>query len=428
MGCLAREEHSTFDAMTDAMPHNRPVYFATFDDASRDDFYPFSWLPLGRLLLGGRALRDQWREALAWDSELELNSRLVPDAALCEAIAGLQAGERLVTEREGEAEAVVLARRSGLDIGEASNEVRYEGEPIIIASAYDLVDHAGREIARDLEGTVRSWQATNLAERRAEVLEQCVVIGDASKIYVAPGARVLASTLNTEGGPIVLGRDTLIMEGSHVRGPFTLAEGSQLKMGTRIYGPTVVGPACRVGGEVSNSVFLGYANKGHDGFLGNSVIGTWCNLGAGTEVSNLKNNYGSVRVWSETESKEVDTGRTFRGLLFGDHSKSGIGTTFNTGTVVGVGTNVFGAGFPPKHLPPFTWGHSQGWYGKAAFFETAHRVMERRQCTMTDEERDALERLHPESDKVADNVSDTDSASDGNGGNVTAERRGTSLD
>ena len=199
-------------------------------------------------------------------------------------------------------------------------------------------------------------------------------------VFIEKGAKVACSILNAETGPIYIGKDAEVMEGCMIRGPFSLGEHSALKLGTKIYGATTIGPQSTVGGEVSNSVVFGYSNKAHDGFLGNSVIGEWCNLGADTNNSNLKNNYASVDVFSYREGKVVDTGLTFCGLMMADHSKAGINTMFNTGTVVGVSANVFGADFPPKFIPSFSWGGSR-WLRTFTFeksLEVAQRMMERR--------------------------------------------------
>jgi UDP-N-acetylglucosamine diphosphorylase/glucosamine-1-phosphate N-acetyltransferase len=196
---------------------------------------------------------------------------------------------------------------------------------------------------------------------------------------------VEACTLNTRNGPIYIGKDAEVMEGCLIRGPFALGDRAQLKMGAKIYGPTVIGPECRVGGEVNNSVITGFSNKAHDGFLGNSVLGEWCNLGADTNNSNLKNTYGNVQVWSYAEGRQVDTGAQFCGLFMGDHAKSGINTMFNTGTVVGPCANVFGGGFPPKHIPGFAWGGADGFdvYDIERAIATARRVMDRRHIPLS---------------------------------------------
>lgn len=206
------------------------------------------------------------------------------------------------------------------------------------------------------------------------------------------GARVECTILNAETGPIYIGRNAEIMEGSMVRGPFSIGEESTLKMGAKIYGPTTIGPSCKVGGEVNNSIVFGYSNKGHDGFLGNSVIGEWCNIGADSNNSNLKNNYASVRLWNYREERFIDTGLQFCGLIMGDHSKCGINTMFNTGTVVGVNANIFGDGFPRNFIPSFSWGGPQGFttYKVNKAFEVAEKVMERRDKVLTDKDKKLL--------------------------------------
>lgn len=205
------------------------------------------------------------------------------------------------------------------------------------------------------------------------------------QIFVEEGARVEGAFLNASKGPIYVGKDAEIMEGSLVRGPVALGEHAVLKMGAKIYGATTLGPYVKVGGEVNNSVIFGYSNKGHDGFLGNSVIGEWCNLGADTNNSNLKNNYGEIKVWNYEQEQYTPTGLQFCGLMMGDHSKSGINTMFNTGTVVGVAANVFGSQFPPKFIPSFSWGGADGFveHQLPKVIQTAERMYGRRHRTFS---------------------------------------------
>ncbi|HJW27654.1 MAG TPA: putative sugar nucleotidyl transferase, partial [Saprospiraceae bacterium] len=205
-------------------------------------------------------------------------------------------------------------------------------------------------------------------------------------IFLEEGAQVTCAILNAQSGPIYIGRDAQIMEGSVIRGPVTIGEGSIVKMGAKIYGPTAIGPDCRVGGEIKDVVMLGHSNKAHDGFLGNSIIGEWCNLGAGTSVSNLKNNYSTVRMWDHATQSMQDTGLQFLGLVMGDHSKAGIQSMFNTGTTVGVAANIFGSGFPPKFIPSFSWGGADGLvtHRLEEAMETAKKVMARRDLEFTE--------------------------------------------
>jgi UDP-N-acetylglucosamine diphosphorylase/glucosamine-1-phosphate N-acetyltransferase len=213
-----------------------------------------------------------------------------------------------------------------------------------------------------------------------------------NNIFIEAGAKISCSILNSETGPIYIGRDAEIMEGSMIRGPFALGENAVLKMGSKIYGATTIGDGCKVGGEVNNSVFYANSSKAHDGFVGNAVIGEWCNLGADTNNSNLKNNYEEVKLWSESQQSFVKTGLQFCGLIMGDHSKCGINTMFNTGTVVGVSCNLFGAGFPRNFIPSFSWGGAQGFteYKLNKVTETANKVFARRHLIFDETEQDVL--------------------------------------
>ena len=224
--------------------------------------------------------------------------------------------------------------------------------------------------------------------------ETNTLVGD--NIFVEKGAKVSCSILNAENGPIYIGKNAEVMEGSIIRGPFAMCENSVLKMGAKIYGATTLGPYCKVGGEVNNSMFFGYSSKAHDGFLGNSVIGEWCNLGADTNNSNLKNNYAEVKLWNYEMERFKKTGLQFCGLIMGDHSKCGINTMFNTGTVVGVSANIFGSGFPRNFIPSFSWGGAIGFsiHNKNKFFETAKKVFKRRSLMLDNTEQNLLDNVY----------------------------------
>jgi UDP-N-acetylglucosamine diphosphorylase/glucosamine-1-phosphate N-acetyltransferase len=215
-------------------------------------------------------------------------------------------------------------------------------------------------------------------------------------IFIEKGARIECTILNATTGPIFIGKDAEIMEGSVIRGPFALCDHAQVKMAAKIYGPTTIGPYCRVGGEVNNSVFLGFSNKAHDGFLGHSVIGEWCNLGADTNTSNLKNTYDSVRLWSYSKQTFVATNLQFCGLIMGDHSMSGINTMFNTGTVVGVNANIFGSGFQRNFIPSFSWGGTSGHsnYNLKKAMEVAELVYKRRNRVFDETEKELLSNVY----------------------------------
>jgi UDP-N-acetylglucosamine diphosphorylase/glucosamine-1-phosphate N-acetyltransferase len=232
-------------------------------------------------------------------------------------------------------------------------------------------------------------------DRTSLPIPKSVNVLGAEHIFIEEGAKLEFVTLNATTGPIYIGKNAEIMEGSVIRGPFALCEEAQVKLATKIYGATTVGPHCRVGGEVNNSVMFAYSNKGHDGFLGNSVLGEWCNIGADSNNSNLKNNYEEVKLWSYESDSFQKTGLQFCGLMMGDHSKCGINTMFNTGTVVGVSSNIFGSGFPRNFVPSFSWGGASGFttYISKKAFETAKIVMSRRHIDFDELEAKILEHV-----------------------------------
>jgi UDP-N-acetylglucosamine diphosphorylase/glucosamine-1-phosphate N-acetyltransferase len=232
-------------------------------------------------------------------------------------------------------------------------------------------------------------------DRKSNAISNTNTVINPDNIFIEDGASVECAILNALTGPIYVGKNAIIMEGSAIRGPLALCEGSVLKMGSKIYGATTIGPFSKVGGEVNNSVITGYSNKGHEGFLGNSVIGEWCNLGADTNTSNLKNNYDEVKLWSYEKQRFLKTGLQFCGLIMGDHSKTGINTMFNTGTIVGVNSNIFGSGYPRNYVPSYAWGGAHGFktYLLEKSLETAEKVMARRNRPLTDEDKRILEHI-----------------------------------
>lgn len=312
----------------------------------------------------------------------EVDGSLFPTDELVDAVLDLKPGEALV--KEGRALAFGIAGNEAPDAAAWSQPPAYEqqvpfaGEVISFTRPWQVFQHCARAIAHDFKLLTEG--------RRSQPLSALnTVVGDPSLVFLEEGAVCEASILNTKGGPIYIGRGAEVMEGCLLRGPIALGDHAQLKMGAKVYGPSAFEPECRVNGEVNNSVMLGFSNKGHDGFLGNSVLGEWCNLGADTNNSNLKNTYGEVKVYSHAESKEVGTGLQFCGLFMGDHSKSGINTMFNTGTAVGVSANVFGGGFPPKRIPSFAWGGADGFdtYDIERAIDAAKRVLARRDQVLT---------------------------------------------
>ena len=273
--------------------------------------------------------------------------------------------------------------------GNGKNIINYKGEiPILINHRWELLSVNAAAISNDIELIKES-----IAYQK--IPKDVIVIGPKDSIYLEEGAILSSCTLNSKEGPIYISKGAEVMEGALIRGPFALCENAVVKMGAKIYGASTIGPFCKVGGELSNVIFQSYSNKGHDGFLGNSYIGEWCNLGADTNVSNLKNNYDSVSSYCYEKKEEVNTGLQFLGLFMGDHSKTGINSMFNTGAVVGVSCNLYGAGFFPKHTLSFSWGEPNALepFRIEKSLEYANKMMERRSEKLSTEEENILVHL-----------------------------------
>lgn len=352
--------------------------------------------PIGNLRMGILTNDERWKAYLP-DAEIgfttekylskkfstvengiRVNAAVIPNEDLVAAIMHLEENTALYLDD------LLLAEN-----GVASSKIQFKGEvPVILENRWDLFQKNDLVLKTDFELITNGRKSQKLSKSNT-------VIGSSELIFLEEGAKVEASILNTSLGPIYIGKDAEIMEGSIVRGPLAMCEHSALKLGTKIYGATTLGPHCKVGGEVNNSVFQAYSNKGHEGFVGNSLIGEWCNLGADTNTSNLKNNYGNVSTYSYETEKEEKTNVQFMGLIMGDHSKCGINTMFNTATVIGVSCNIYGADFPPKFIPCFSWGGSAGFvpfkFEKAV--EYANNMMERRGLKLSEEEVEILKRL-----------------------------------
>jgi UDP-N-acetylglucosamine diphosphorylase/glucosamine-1-phosphate N-acetyltransferase len=309
---------------------------------------------------------------------------LIPSEEILEAIRGLHIGESLWAGDD------LLAYRLSAPLNENEHTQRkeFEGKYTYLKHPWELFSLNAEILKKDFSEITRNRTSFPLHD-------SVTVIGPREALFLEEGASVFASVINTQNGPVYLDKDSEVMEGSLIRGPFYLGEHAQLKMGAKIYGATTIGPYCKVGGEVNNSVLFGYSNKAHDGFLGNSVIGEWCNLGADSNNSNLKNTYAPVKLWHYGKKSFVNTGLQFCGLMMGDHSKCGINTMFNTGTVVGVSANIFGAGFPRNFIPSFAWGGAAGFteYKAAEAISTAKRVWERRGMDLNEIEQDILRHI-----------------------------------
>lgn len=376
-----------------------------FDSDARNHLLPLTATrPMGELRVGILTIREKWERRLKAsvsyitqeylqekfpiaieDENLIVNAGVLPDDAICRRVEALKMNEALLTP-EGD---LVAAR-----ISERQIERLIEDEEIHELAGIDL------ESTFPLVNITNLWQLTQLnqkaiaddfdlltAGRKSQPISSTNRTLASERIFLEAGVKMDFCTLNASTGPIYIGKNAEIMEGSMLRGPLAIGENAIVKMGAKIYGPTTIGPGCRAAGEISRSILFANANKAHDGFLGDSVLGEWCNLGADTNNSNLKNNYGEVKLWDYEAEKFAPTGLQFCGLIMGDHSKCGINTMFNTGTVVGICANVYGAGYPRNFVPDFAWGGPDGGYRTHRFSdacETAERVMERRSLKFTD--------------------------------------------
>ncbi len=377
-----------------------------FDGHQRNDLLPLTFTrPTADLRVGILKIWEKWQKRLpesqvsfwteAYLSEkfklntssdnYLINGSLLPDNKIVSIIQNLKIGQVLVKNN------VVWAARCSADFEFATldfsifEQVEFSYNVSSISYPWDIFRLNGQEIEADFKLITNG--------RTSQPLSDTNRFRQADRIFLEPGAKVEFAILNPDNGYIYIGEDAEIMEGAVVRGSLAMCEHSALKMSAKIYGPTTVGPHSKVGGEVNNSVIYGYSNKAHDGFLGNSVLGEWCNLGADTNNSNLKNNYEEVKVWNYQSGGFKRTGLQFCGLIMGDHSKAGINTMFNTGTVVGVSSNIFGSGFPRNFVPSFSWGGASGFetYKTSKAFQTAKLVMSRRNIDFDATEQKILE-------------------------------------
>lgn len=320
------------------------------------------------------------------DDNVLINGSVLPEDNLLNEIRNLPAGTSLFAGDIFVAVRLDRDETAGFEMGkyQQGDRVTLSISPLVITHPWDIFDLNGRALEADYRLLTK--------DRVSGELSQTNMVLKPENVFIENDARIEGAILNAETGSIYIGEHAEIMEGSMIRGPFALGEHATLKMGAKIYGPTTIGPFCRVGGEIKNSVIFGNSNKVHDGFLGNSVLGEWCNIGADSNNSNLKNNYSEVRLWNYLEEKFVNTGLQFCGLIMGDHSKCGINTMFNTGTVVGVNANIYGAGFPRNFVPSFSWGGAAGFttYQLDKAFEVAAEVMRRRDRPFDQTEMDIL--------------------------------------
>lgn len=382
--------------------------YILFDNIHRETLLPFTYTrPVANIRVGILTIREKWEKLLEaktstltesylskkfplikGEKNILINGSILPTVELVKQIKALKKGETLAKDDYIiamwiDAEEIELMDDSYSSININTN-LNYEE----ITNTWDIFDLNGNEIISDFKMLT--------ANRKSQPISSTnFVTGNPGLIFIEKGAKVEFAFLNTSDGPIYIGKNAEIMEGAKIRGPFSLGEHSVVKMDAKIYGGTSIGPHCKVGGELNTVVFFGYSNKAHDGFMGHSVIGEWCNIGADTNTSNLKNTYDSVKLWSYPDESFVNTGHQFCGLMMGDHTKCGINTMFNTGTVVGVSSNIFGAGYQRNFIPSFSWGGTNGFqtFKLDRAFKVAEAMMSRRGVDFSQIERDIMSHI-----------------------------------
>ncbi|WP_405265758.1 GlmU family protein [Cellulophaga sp. Ld12] len=385
--------------------------YILFDGTVRTALLPFTFTkPVADIRVGIFTIREKWENYLKSTTtsiteeylsekypmvELEenvlINASFLPNETLVSMVTDLSENQAIFF---GEEVIAFYTKESQEEVDLATYEaIEFEGDILRIENSWDIFSKNAAAIQEDFDFITE--------DRKSQPISKTNTVINPENIFLEEGAVVECSILNASSGPIYIGANAEVMEGAMIRGAFALCEGAIVKMGAKIYGATTVGPYSRIGGEVNNSVLLGYSNKGHDGYLGNSVIGEWCNLGADTNNSNLKNNYDHVRLWNYETEDFSKTGLQFCGLMMGDHSKCGINTMFNTGTVVGVSANIYGSGFPRNFVPSYSWGGASGFteYLPTKAFETARLVMSRRGIEFDKKEEAILTHVFEETKK-----------------------------
>ncbi len=389
-----------------------------FDDSiARENLLPLSFTrPLADFRIGITTIREKWQRYISGvysyltvdylsgkyplkqsEDNLFIAGNICPSPALVEIILAMAVGSAIVNDK-----GLIAFRGSLSDFNNRKwdTEIKCSLSLLSINMLYDVFVYNEQALVEDFMSMTSERKSLTLSPTNTVVGEMYYPDGT-PKIFIEEGAIVEAAILNVKNGPIYIGRNAEVMEGSSIRGAFALCEGGVVNMGTRIYGATTIGPHCKVGGELNNVVMIGYSNKAHDGFLGNAVIGEWCNIGGGTVASNLKNDYTEIKLWNYRAHRFLRTGLQFCGLIMGDHSKAGINCMFNTATVLGVGVNIHGSGFPRNFVASFSEGGSSGFtdVSLAKFFDIARRMMARRNIDLTDEDIRIFESIYA----IADN-------------------------
>jgi len=378
--------------------------YILFDDASRDNLLPLTFIrPIADIRIGILTIREKWEKYLKAntsslteqylsakyplikeDNNILINGSVCPNPGLVKQVLKLKINQALVCKDYIIALNIATDEKGEVDISNSDmiEDIVTDIEHIKISNLWDIF-HKN-------DSALREDYLLLTAGRKSHKISPTNHIFSGENIFIEKGAKIECSVINATDGPVYIGKDTEIMEGSLIRGPFALCDNSVVKMGAKIYGATTVGPYSKVGGELNNVVIFGYSNKAHDGFIGNSVIGEWCNLGADTNCSNLKNTYDEVKLWNYPNKHFISSGLQFCGLIMGDHSKCGINTMFNTGTVVGVNANIYGSGFLRNFVPSFAWGGGPnpfGVYDLDKSIRVAEMVTKRRNYTFSEEDK-----------------------------------------
>lgn len=387
-----------------------------FDGELRNNLLPLSFSrPIADFRFGILTMREKWERTLPGhysyltesyltpkyptelqDDNLFIAGNICPSMLLSAEIANLKEGEALMNKER------LLAFRGTIEQFESASFLyirETESTVLLFEFLYDLFLLNDRAIEEDFRLLVEGRVSQPISES-VRIIGDPYYSDGISKIFIEEGASMECTILNVSNGPIYIGANAEIQEGSAIRAPFAACEYAVVNMNTRIYGATTLGPYCKVGGELNNVILFGYSNKAHEGFLGNAVIGEWCNIGAGTNASNLKNDYSEIKLWSYPQGRFIKTGLQFCGLIMGDHSKSGINCMFNTATVLGVGVNIHGAGFPRNFVPSFSEGGNTGFSDVSLpkFFQTASRMMARRHQELTEIDRSIFEHIYSQAE------------------------------
>jgi UDP-N-acetylglucosamine diphosphorylase/glucosamine-1-phosphate N-acetyltransferase len=385
--------------------------YILFDSDVRTSLLPLTYTrPVADIRIGVLTIREKWEKYLGLTTttiteeyleekypmvEMEenvlINASYIPTKKLVESVKELSENEAIFY---GEDVLAFYSNDSQEEVDFSTyKQIEFEEELLQIKNTWDIFSLNDKAIVLDFELLTEG--------RKSQPIPEGVNAINKEQIFIEEGASITFASLNATDGPIYIGKNAQIMEGALIRGPFAMGENSLVKMGAKIYGKTTIGPYCKVAGEVNNSVLFGYSNKGHEGYLGNAVLGEWCNIGADSNNSNLKNNYAEVKIWSYETERFAKTGLQFCGLIMGDHSKCGINTMFNTGTVVGVSANIFGSGFPRNFIPSFSWGGASGFthYQTRKVFEVAEVVMKRKDLEFEEQDKRILEHVFELSSK-----------------------------